>query len=330
MRLRRVKPGDLASLMGEWDFLISGWNENSRTAHVRQCAIDLPGLLLVQPEYGLPRPVNTAKAQVIDVEVGDELEAMGSVVAQVVEQNASRLLVDITGLLSHNLLALVRRLAASSLATVTFCYAAPGRYNRDSATEFATAATEVRQVFGYEGMPEVGAEQRDRLIIGLGYDHHLVHRLCDSMPHAEKRVIFALPALQPDMYVDSWLRTLLVEEEIGPAALNDPAFTPANDPFATAAIVSKAVRQAKEAGTQNVYLCPLGPRPTVLGFGIFFVAEALDTTVSCLLPFAREHRPNTSEGLASVSLFDVDLDYVRTLSELGNVKPVSNEPNCTD
>jgi len=237
---------------------------------------------------------------------------MMPVLDALVDEGPNKALIDITGLLSHNLLALMRLIYdCKKLEQVTFAYAAPSRYRSDTTTEFASSASEVKLVLGYEGYPEIGAFERDRLIIGLGYDDHLIRSLCVDRPTADIRVVFGLPALQPDMYSDSWLRTLRVEEELGPEALSRPIFAPANGPFATAEVLAEEVKRSREAGINNVYLCPLGPRPMVLGFGLYYLAECIDSTVGCLLPFPDRHFASTSEGLSTISLYDIDFGYLR-------------------
>ena len=95
---------------------------------------------------------------------------------------------------------------------------------------------------------------------------------------------------------------------IGPDAEAAYLFAPANNPFVTAQVLSDYVKRHRTRSSEemNIYLCPVGTKPQVLGFGLYYIKECLDTPVSVLFPIALRYSRETTSGVARIWKYTVE------------------------
>ncbi len=176
--------------------------------------------------------------------------------------------------------------------------------------------SEVRQIAGCEGVhtPDTAA---DCLIIGMGYDDDLVRRVAESKEDARKIQMYGLPSLGADMYQESVLRSFKASEALGPW-WDERCFAPANDPFTTANVLKERVQQEETSGhLTNLYLSPIGTKPQVLGFALYFATERRSTASSLIFPFTSGYDQETSQGIARSWLYNVER------LDAGDAKPLN-------
>ena len=127
--------------------------------------------------------------------------------------------------------------------------------------------------------------------------------------HTRKLLMFGLPSLQPDMYQESRLRVARAAESVGNAAEGDLLFAPANNPFVTAQELATAIERERKSsrGVSNLYLSPLGTKPQVLGFALYYLKECVGTETSIIFPFAARYSRETTHGISRIWLYSIDL-----------------------
>ena len=194
-----------------------------------------------------------------------------------------------------------------------FLYSDPIRYREDESTVFTGPVVSVEQVPGYEGVhpPSYGSD--DILVIGAGYDYEQIARACEAKLNSKKYILTGLPSLQPHMYQESVWQIDRASEWIGPLSAQQKLYASANDPFTVAQalhdLVSREEEEAVARGGSrgNLYLCPTGPKPHVLGFGVCYLREFEDSNVSIIYPFARNYSRLTTEGLLRKWQYQIEL-----------------------
>jgi hypothetical protein len=233
----------------------------------------------------------------------------GLVAAGSLDPAASRLCIDITGILRPHLMFLVLYLKRLGFRCVDLIYAEPKLYALKEKTPFSTGSIyEVRPVRGFEGFPSARGTE-DFLIIGMGYDDRLLSAVAEAKDKAEKHQMFGLPSLRADMYQESVLRSRKAADELGDPGFSEyhRSFAPANDPFGTASVLREVVeRRLMSAPDTRVMLCPLGTKAQALGFAIYHMFESGPIGARVLFPFSKGYSAKTGTDLARAWLYRVE------------------------
>jgi hypothetical protein len=182
-------------------------------------------------------------------------------------------------------------------------------YAKQEETVFTTTTSGVvRPVRGMYGSPGPGS---DHLLIAVGYDHQSIAEVSSCKDGVRGHPMFAFPSLSADMYQQSALRA----SQSGDIALRDEwinnrLFAPANDPFATAAVISERIHAIDAASpTENVYLAPLSTKAQTLGMSLYWHLEGqLRGRCTVLLPECLTYSRETSKGIRRLWRYDVELD----------------------
>ena len=306
---RAIDPSALRGL--QCDLFVSAYNASERVGTVFAEVGAGVKHWVVHREYQFDATTLPHIGQVFSP-VGDEAEFwLDYLSATSMTGNLAGLdiVVDITGMLRPHVLTLLRVLQINLVHNVRMLYSEPHGYQKAEKTSFALGAvSRVRQVRGYEGAHNTSTFDGDLLVIGTGYDDSLIRHVADSRALAKKLQLFGLPSLQPQMYQENHLRVSEAAESLGVSSDRDWLFAPANDPFATASVVQRAVRaEAGDPGVKNLYLSPLGTKPQVLGFGLFYLWECFGAAASAILPFSAGYTQESSIGLARVWEYRFDL-----------------------
>ena len=225
-----------------------------------------------------------------------------------------RLCIDATGFIRPHLLVLLWSLKYVGIREFDVLYSDPVRYVSDEKTAFTSGpVVRVEQVPGYEGIHGGFGMESDLLVIGAGYDYEQISRACESRRTSKKYILTGLPSLQPHMYQESVLRIHQAYEAIGSVSSQQWLYASASQPFATAQILHDLLEQeqeearARNQAPRNVYLCPVGPKPHVLGFGVFYLRELEGKAASIIYPFAQQYSRLTSEGLIRTWQYHIEL-----------------------
>jgi hypothetical protein len=113
--------------------------------------------------------------------------------------------------------------------------------------------------------------------------------------------------LQADFYQENVLNAHRAAEAVTATNENHPIFAPANDPFVTAAVIQKTVKEQRRRSIKNIYLCPLSSRPQALGFALYYLYEARDDAVSIIYPFATRYAQETTTGISRIWKYRIEL-----------------------
>jgi hypothetical protein len=293
-----------------WDVFISAYVPGDRTERVFLKANAPNKWWLLFPEYRYSeadRPVGQVFHENITDEAAFIAEFWNKLPATV---ESSRICIDITGFIRPYLMFLIRWLVERGVRQITALYAEPIQYSRRELTEFSgTVVKEVRQVAGFEGSHSTDISN-DVLIIGSGYEDHLIKHVAENKKMARKLQIIGFPSLRADMYQENVLRIQRAEESLG-GCVDDEThayFAPANDPFVTAAQlqgICEHLRKRKQI--TNLYLCPLSTKAHVLGFTLFYLWECRRTPASMVFPFEEAYSKDASMGIARLWKYVVEL-----------------------
>ncbi|MAM54901.1 MAG: hypothetical protein CMH35_08675 [Microbacterium sp.] len=223
-----------------------------------------------------------------------------------------RVAIDITGMMRPHIAMLPFALKRAGVDEVTVYYSDPESYVQGERTRFTRGpVARVGLIPGMEGAHTNRPSPRDALIIGAGYDHGLVKAVADDKPNAEHVILLGLPSLQPHMYQESVLKLENARESIRDYRPATRSFAPANNPFATAQVIAAKVVALGEL--DHVYLTAVGTKPQVLGFAWYYWCEAAGQNTSFLFPFAERYEQDTTNGIATIHEYLLELGFVRDL-----------------
>lgn len=293
---------DLAARSREWSCFVSGYNDADRVRLVFD-AVETDKRWLAHYEYGFAEDElpDNCLATDCDDEVGFCEACLQHVLDRVGDGSEGLPCIDLTGLMRPHLMYIVSALFDAGIDCFHALYTDPKRYVKREKTEFTRGAVvDVRQVAGFEGVHETDTSG-DLLVIGMGYEDELIRRAAEGKSHARKLQVFGLPSLEADMYQQSVICSDRAAETLG--ARSDVLFAPANDPFATAQVLSDRV--AREGAVTNLYLASLGTKPQALGFALYFLTERRAGPTSVIFPFSEGYARETTQGISRSWLYEV-------------------------
>ena len=268
---------------------------------------------MVAREYGLASSSLPKSGRTFPLASTDESDAILDYFDAYPLNRDEKLCVDITGFLRPQLLFLLGYLFRSGISSVEMLYSEPVAYQQGSATKFASGASEIRQVCGYQGSHTPDSEG-EYLIVGCGYDAAMMTAIANFRLQATKIQLFPFPALRPHMYQENRLRTEECVTAFG--RVQEQIFAPGHDPFATAHVLANVCRSLK-GSINNLYLAPLATKPQVLGFGLFYLMDCAGGPVSIINPVISGYNEKTSVGLSEIWRYVVDFELMRNLSSPG-------------
>ena len=295
---------------GTYDVFISGYNKSARVREVfgRVCAREK--IWIIHREYALAVADLPSYGARYARQTCDESEFWEGLVPQLIAcSEGSRLCIDITGILVPYMMFLVALLSRLGVKKFDCLYSEPVSYVHREGTVFSGGyIREVRPVAGFSG--EIDQDTSgDFLIIGAGYEDHLISEVAQHKDSAYKALVFGLPSLRVDMYQQNVLRANLADESLGRVPRRRRFFAPANDPFVTASVLQEIVgERTGVVPITNLYLSPLSSRAQALGFVIFYLyhKQCVDC-MSMILPFCTKYEALTDVGVSRTWRYEVEL-----------------------
>ena len=300
---------EVAARGHSWDLFISAYNNSQRVQTVFPHVPAKRRSWWVIPEYGygpedlsdLDNPVvltRGSEAQVVKAGLA------GSGFDPGVDK---RLCIDITGLMRPHILFLMAHLQDIGVTQFDLLYTEPAQYSRRAETRFSIGEdVRVVSVEGYVGAHDSDTTG-DLLVIGIGYDHHLISHAIQAKENARVVELHSFPSLSADMYHESILRLDRVSSERSRVG-DEVQYSSANDPFVVAASLALAVRTA---GTRrhvaNIYLSPLATKPQAVGFGLHYLKRMRGTPTSIIYPLSPNYDKETSTGVGRSWVYPVHL-----------------------
>jgi hypothetical protein len=190
-----------------WDVFISAFDNSERVTRTFGKAQAREKFWLVHKEYGFLPSVMPPEAFTSNAE--NEADFVREFVDRVLAHrdiSQTRICLDITGFMRPHMMFLVKLLAVKGVRALDVIYTEPQHYSKREHTEFSDKAiTSVRQVSGFEGYID-NDTANDVLVIGAGYESHLIAEVAEDKEKADRVVIFGLPSLRADMYQQNRLR----------------------------------------------------------------------------------------------------------------------------
>lgn len=306
-----LDPGGGWATEEKWDVFISAFNTDERVRRVYDYVQAGRKYWIVHSEYAFApeeRPTSGTVFAPSDGMCEDDC-VQAFLADRCPDLGNATLCIDISGFMRPHLMFLLRVLATKAVRWFDALYSEPGQYVRGELTEFAQGSvTDVRPVAGFEGLhqPTMAADE-DLLIIGAGYEHHLMRHVASAKTNTRKLQLLGFPPLQADFYQENVLNAHRAAEAVSATNENHPLFAPANDPFVTAAVLQETVAEQRRRGAKNIYLCPLSSRPQALGFALYYLYEVRDEPVSIIYPFATRYARETTTGIARIWKYRIEL-----------------------
>ena len=289
--------------IGPWDLFVSAFDDSDRVRRPFRSVKAGRKVWLIQEEYEIPESRLPDGALAIGASF-DPPGIVELVRSWSTEVAGGRLCVDATGFVRPHLLVLLHALKENGFREFDVLYSDPMRYREGELTNFTTGPVmRVEQVPGYEGSHPPMPGSDDLLVIGGGYDHEQIARACEAKRNSKKYIVIGFPALRPHMYQESRLQIDKASEWLGPLTSEQEVHAPASDPFGVAQVLKdllaneRATAEAEGRRLGNVYLCPTGPKPHVLGFGLYYLRELQGTNASVIYPFVESYALGTAVGL---------------------------------
>ncbi|MBY5431007.1 hypothetical protein [Rhizobium leguminosarum] len=294
-------------LAQNWDIFVSAYNPCDRVRNVFGLVNAVRKDWIIHNEYHFSEndaPLNAFKcgSESEDEFILQYFESLGGVGTL----SAARICIDVTGFMRPHMLFLIRYLFENGIKRFDVLYTEPGHYSARDNTKFSSDDVDVvRQVAGYEGVTNF-VKDNDVLIVNAGYEDRRVAEVADEKEKAKKIVIYGLPSLKADMYQQNVLRTRAAHDSLGDTHLK--AYAPANDPFATATVLSMLIEEEnKRQPVSNLFLSPLATKPQALGFGLYYLAEAVGRATSIIYPFSATYQADASSGMGRIWMYSIEL-----------------------
>jgi hypothetical protein len=305
---QELQPDEIGTIASH-DVFVSAFNSSERVREVYQRISADRKIWLVHPEYQYDFGELPKNQETVVPKANSETEQVYALLTSLGPLDGKTLCIDITGFMRHVLISLMAGLARSGVTQVTVLYSEPESYAKQEATQFSTRTSgQVRTIFG---MRLTRNEQApDALILGVGFDDKLISEVINHKEHLLVYPVLSFPSLSPDMFQQSAIRAARsAAPALDEAWITNRYFAPANNPFATATVVSEIVRRLDLAGIPpNIYLSPLSTKVQALGFVLYWILEGRHRGgVSPLLPECDTYARETSVGLKRLWKYDVEL-----------------------
>jgi hypothetical protein len=287
----------------EWSLFLSAYNLSDRLSKVFDKVESKEKYWLIFPEYDFNGGELPDDDNQIEVIRGTEAEQLMPIIKQLSLKDFKdrNICIDATGFMRAQLLFLLAFFKKNNFKKVDILYCEPSHYSQKENTMFSEGALYVtRQVIGYQGY-SAHTQKKDLLIVSCGYDSKLISRVAQQYENSVIVPLLGFPSLRADMFQESILRTIAVDELFGSAELRTPIFAPASDPFETASAISDYITTNDCLNKyEHIYLCPLSTKPQVLGMGLVFLNEFENKNVSVLYPFSEKYSKETSKGISKI------------------------------
>lgn len=298
-----------------YDLFLSSFNSSTRVGVLARTITATRKIWIVHDEYSyddseLPdgEVMHAAKSVAPAESWAEVLERVGGLSGL----HDMSVAIDITGMMRPHIAMLPFALQQAGAKEVTVYYSDPESYVAGERTRFTKGPVErVGLIPGMEGLHTNRPSPHDALIVGAGYDHGLVKAIAEDKPNAEHIILLGLPSLQPHMYQESVLKLENARESIRDYRPASRAFAPANNPFATAQVIASTVLAL--GSLDHLYLSAVGAKPQVLGFSWYYWCEAAGQNASFLYPFVERYERDTSNGIAAIHAYVLELAFVRSL-----------------
>jgi hypothetical protein len=291
-----------------WDYFVSALNDSERVRTVFSAISATSKHWLILPEYQYSESELPKEGILPHLSSGDEADVIMHAFANFLSQmhENAKLCIDVTGMMRPHILFLMFFLRKKNVRCFDMIYTEPRHYSRKQDTAFASEDVfEVRQVVGFEGAHPSNPSS-DVLIVGLGYDHHLISHVIESRPGARILQLHSLPSLSADMYQESLLRLERVSSSFASLPEAGQVYCSANDPFVVSAVLAENVTRLERGGlTNSLYLSPLATKPQVIGFGLYYIKRKSTIPASMIFPYSSRYERETSTGVGRSWIYPI-------------------------
>lgn len=294
-----------------YDIFISAYNSSERVQNIYDSIKANRKIWLIHPEYLYTDLEIPSGNDIVTptIEEKDEVSQVNKLIDSLGDIENLNICIDITGFMRHVLIFLVVKFKHLNINSFSAIYSEPDSYSKDEQTEFSTTTSElVKTISGISA--DVESDFQNHLIINVGYDHKIINQVTSHLDNAIVHPLFSFPSLSADMYQQSASRAALSGEVTKKDEwISNRKFSPANNPFATAQVISDLITEldVENSKKNNFYLSPLSTKAQALGFAVYWALEGHTRDISILLPECLTYSRETSKGLKRLWLYTVEL-----------------------
>lgn len=305
----------------EYDLFISGYSEERMVRSVYDKINAIKKIWLIFPDYkltSLPSEENFS----IDIEINNNYLESTFINKFFYHYSLNdfidkRICIDITGFIKPYIFSLLFLLKKENFKKIDIVYSEPKYYKNKEKTKFSSQILNVRAInFFNSSNPDTS---EDMLIINAGYDLNLITAVIEQYSGIkEKKLLLGSPPLMPDMLQENILNIENIRNYISNF---NPLFSPANNPFETASIISAYINKfVEKKRITNLYIAPLATKPQALGLLFFLMAEKTNLErkygikMKVVYPFTESYSSSAGKDISQINIYNLDFDILSLIS----------------
>ncbi|SET62446.1 hypothetical protein [Thorsellia anophelis] len=294
-----------------FDKFISAYNQSERVKNIFNKFPAKSKFWVIHPEYKFEEDEYPSGGEYIVLKMEDIVLQVDLIMDKLDIKNHIKndltLCIDCTGFMRNILILLLMKLSYAGMKKFRLLYSEPNEYIKQDNTKFSISTKRNPVIVGpYSNTTKLNPNSS--LIINVGFDHKLISHVYQYKESSTVYPVFSFPSLSADMYQQSTLRASKSGEITSSTQwTTNRYYAPANDPFATACIVSEIVNHIVGLDPESIiYLSPLSTKIQVIGFVLFWLYENQKYSVNFLMPECTEYSRETSKGTKKIWYFEFE------------------------
>ncbi|WP_162919511.1 hypothetical protein [Malaciobacter mytili] len=308
---------DFSSNSKNYDLFISGYTEETMVRSVYDKVDSIKKVWLIFPDYHLtsiPSEENFTETISIDNTYLESTFTNNFFTNYSLDKYIDKkICIDITGFIKPYIFSLIRLFKENNFKNIDIIYSEPKYYKDKEKTKFSSQILSVRAInFFNSSNPDTS---KDMLIINAGYDINLISSVIERYSSIkQKKLLLGSPPLMPDMLQENLLNIENIKNDFHSF---NPLFSPANNPFETANVISTYIQEYTQKNKiTNLYIAPLATKPQALGLLLFLMAEKVklekehNIKIKVIYPFTESYSSSAGKEISRINIYNLDFNIL--------------------
>lgn len=303
----------------KYDFFISAYTNEEIVLETYKYIDAKEKLWVLFDEYAIAK--STIDGEYFEYTVQDKNKSEAEYILKLFSEKLAdkqtlQICIDTTGFMKPYMVFLLLLLNQKGFKKIDLIYTEPQSYEKNENTEFSEkeSSINVRDIITFDSFyPSSNSD--DLYIVNVGYDSSLVNKVLTNIKVNEKKVLVGFPSLQPIMYQENILNLEKSNAYLGLEPHDDLLYAPANNPFLTAHIVSRFIKNYKETNKNisNIYISPLATKAQTIGLTLFYIFENKnyeeeDISIHLRYPFTNSYSSKAGKGYFRINKYIIEFD----------------------
>lgn len=309
-----------------YDFFLSAYTEEDIVTETYSKINATEKYWIICPEYSIDKTKipNDYFDYKIQNQDNREAEYMLALFKEKLEDKKDlNICIDATGFMKPYIIFLLILLKEKGFKKIDLIYTEPQSYEKNGATEFSDkeSVINVRNIKTFDSYYQK-SNSDDLYIINAGYTSKFVNKVLANIKVKEKKVLVGFPSLQPIMYQENIINLEKSNGYLGLDPTDDLLYAPANNPFITAHIVSKYIKNYRQENNNisNIYLSPLATKAQTIGLTLFYLFEKdiyaeEDISIHIRYPFTDSYSSKAGIGYFCINKYTIEFDLFDKIKE---------------